>query len=165
MDRFWSKVNKSGECWTWTASSFKDGYGKFWLRGRNRYANRVSWELAYGVDPGGMMVCHSCDNPPCVRPEHLFLGTQKDNRRDAVAKGRTAKGARHGSRTKPHTVPRGERNGNAKLTYEIADAIREEYASGDISQWDLARRYGVAQTAISSVINRKTWNRKEFAHA
>lgn len=97
-DRFWPKVNKSGptiraelgSCWVWTASRDRSGYGKFG-RGRLRgwtKASRVSWELAHGAIPNGLWVLHRCDNPPCVNPGHLFLGTARDNNRDTAAKGR-----------------------------------------------------------------------------
>lgn len=94
-DRFWAKVDKSGDCWVWTASVFRErlGYGKFQTgsnRGESRvaYAHRVSWELHFGPIPNGLFVCHHCDNPPCVRPDHLFLGTAADNVRDMDRKGR-----------------------------------------------------------------------------
>lgn len=87
----WVSVDKSGDCWVWTKST-RYGYGMFARRenGKTKHylAHRVSWELANGPIPEGLQVLHHCDNPPCVRPDHLFLGTQFDNMQDAAAKGR-----------------------------------------------------------------------------
>jgi len=94
-DRFWSHVDTSGECWVWTAAraSKRGGYGRFGIENQQtEYAHRVSWRLAYGPIPTGLWVLHHCDNPPCVRPSHLFLGTQVENMADMTIKGR------HGSK-------------------------------------------------------------------
>ena len=85
--RFWNRVVKGPACWTWTGST--DGrYGEVWFRGRKQKAHRIAWELEAGPIPDGLDVCHTCDNPSCVRPGHLFLGTARDNARDAQRKGR-----------------------------------------------------------------------------
>jgi hypothetical protein len=76
--RLWSKVDKSGECWLWTGS-LAAGYGQIQYKGKMTRVHRVSWQLEYGEIPKGKVVCHSCDNPLCVRPAHLWLGTQLDN--------------------------------------------------------------------------------------
>lgn len=93
MKRFFDKVNKTESCWIWTASlRGKAGYGAYKLNGKTINAHRVSYELHNGLIPEGMYVCHTCDNRKCVNPNHLFLGTAKDNYQDAVNKARIIKG-------------------------------------------------------------------------
>ncbi len=89
-DRFWSSVEKSDRCWNWKKSKDKDGYGKFSVHGIARRAHRALWEMLFGSVPDKLQVCHHCDNPSCIRPDHLFVGTQSDNMRDCVSKGRHA---------------------------------------------------------------------------
>lgn len=93
---FWSMVAKSDGCWVWTGTRWSTGYGR--LVG-GRAAHRVAWELTNGPIPRGLLVCHHCDNPPCCRPDHLFLGTSKDNAMDASAKGRLLTGKSHPANT------------------------------------------------------------------
>ena len=90
VDRFWSYVDSSKECWTWTAYKNKDKYGVFAIDRIPHYAHRVSWMIHNGEIPDGLCVLHKCDNPPCVRPDHLFLGTRKDNNVDKSLKGRAS---------------------------------------------------------------------------
>ncbi len=145
VERFWSKVDKSAGpngCWLWIASCDPDGYGRFYHLGGLRRAPRVSWALTNGSIPKGLCVLHHCDNPPCVNPTHLFLGTNADNTRDAARKGR---------------MHPGESNGSHKLTKEEVLEIREEYAYGDMTQRELADAYGVSQPQISVIVNRKRW--------
>jgi hypothetical protein len=134
--RFWAKVDKSGECWIWTACHFlRDGrptYGMFSFGGRLRPASRVAWELVHGQIPQGLMVRHSCDNRGCVRPEHLSLGTHQDNMNDMVSRGRAA---------------RGQENVNGRFTADQVRGIRRRVANGERTT-DLAREYGVSQGAI-----------------
>lgn len=95
-DRFWEKVERSPDpdgCWVWTAATTRIGYGVFAVsrKRKNVRAHRFAWELTHGPIPDGLCVCHACDNPPCVRPDHLWLGTSEDNTADRHRKGRTAK--------------------------------------------------------------------------
>jgi len=87
-ERFWSKISKTESCWSWTGTIMKHGYGMLSIGGKFRLAHRYSWELFNGHIPDGLYALHHCDNPLCVRPDHLFIGTQKDNIMDMMAKGR-----------------------------------------------------------------------------
>lgn len=100
-ERFWSKVKRGADddCWEWQASRDRAGYGWFGFRGRVHKSHRVSWMLANGDIPAGLFVMHACDNPPCVNPSHLSLGTASANAADRNKKGRTARGDRHGRRS------------------------------------------------------------------
>lgn len=143
-ERFWSHVDKSNAdgCWLWTAATHTYGYGRLFANGVVTEAHRVSYELNVGPIPDGMHVCHRCDNPPCVRPEHLFLGTNTENRRDSVRKNRHAHGVKQGG---------------TKLTDEIACTIRKRFASGETNKSALAREYGVTSSCIHDVLTSKTW--------
>lgn len=145
QERFWSKVRKSGDCWFWEASRDKEGYGNFWFRGRVQKAHRVVWMLTHGEIPDGMFVCHHCDNPSCVNPFHLFLGTAKDNMQDASLKGR--------ART---ADKRGERNQMVKLTVGDVHEIRRLHAAG-MSRRELAKRFPVGVRCIGNVVTRTSW--------
>ena len=141
--RFWSKVDTSGECWLWKAYKNPQGYGSFkLLNGKAIRAHRFAYEWNGGIIPNGQHVCHQCDNPSCVRPNHLFLGTNYDNVCDRVAKGRQS---------------RGERVWTAKLTERDVQCIREEYANGKINQTRLAESYGVGSDQISRIVNGIHW--------
>lgn len=153
-DLFWKKVNKTDGCWEWTAGLTGEGYGKFSLTlprpvgltskqktpQRVYVASRYSWEITNGPIPDGLFVCHKCDNPKCVRPDHLFLGDQKDNRVDAANKKRTAWG---------------ERSGRAKLNNAQVREIRE--LSGTVSLTNIAKRYDVSIGAISGIVSGRNW--------
>ena len=147
MERFWSKVNikSSNECWEWTAGKNRvGGYGRFRLDGKRVGAHRLSWKLHNGTIPAGMCVLHTCDNPSCVNPTHLFLGTHQDNMDDMYAKGRGLKASIGG-----------EEHGNAKLTWDIVREIREAYP--EQSQYQLAAKYNVCRSNIGFIVNNKRW--------
>lgn len=159
--RLWRYVDKSGpvpahcpelgSCWLWTGTKDSYGYGYFQVAPRTpRKASRVSWELANGPIEGGLWVLHKCDNPPCVRPDHLFLGTAQDNTDDMIRKGRRRSGG-------PLVPLRGRKNGMARLTSEQVLEIRSLYAERAATQEALAARYGIDQTTVSSVVRRKNW--------
>ena len=152
-ERFWPKVEKTEGCWLWRASRNRAGYGYFgdWSHRRTRAAHRVSWELAHGPIPPGLLVCHTCDNPPCVRPDHLFLGTHTDNLHDSMAKGRKY-GPAHTAR-----LPRGTQHYKARFTDEDIRAIRDAYGRPGVTFERLARQYGVTGTTIHYIIKRHTW--------
>lgn len=156
-DRFWAKVAKSDGCWEWTAA-LRNGYGVISAGGHSGpalYAHRASWVLHFGPIPSGMHVLHHCDNPRCVRPGHLFLGTQRDNLVDMREKGRgRVPTARSGSAH--HWFgrdDRGERNPHARLTEDDVRAIR---SSGD-GPTELSRRYGVSRAHIYAIRCGRAW--------
>lgn len=143
MRRFWSKVKKAGpdECWEWQAGR-TNGYGIFWMNGKSRRASRVSYEMEIGPIPKGLSVCHTCDNPPCVNPAHLFLGTTADNLADRDLKGRGAD-------------RRGSSHHLNKLTEDDVENIRANRMN--LSGRELARLFGVSPASISNIIKRKSW--------
>ena len=149
--RFWQKVDKSGECWLFTGAKLIGGYGHFKLHGTYPSAHRFSYTLFYGAIPPGLHVLHQCDNPPCVRPQHLFLGTDLDNQQDSRRKGR----ARPLSAATPRLY--GENHPQAKLTFANVRAMRALAASQPIRIDKIAEKYGVSPSAISQVIHNKTW--------
>lgn len=164
--RFWAKVEKSEGCWLWQAAKDRDGYGWFKVSGRQVYAHRVAYEMQAGEPAGQFQVCHACDTPSCVNPAHLFVGTQAVNSADMVAKGRQAKGDRHGARTHPERVPRGEHNkGGGKLTATQVREIRRAYAAREANQVTLAARFGVTQGLVSAIVRGAVWQHVKEATA
>jgi hypothetical protein len=176
-ERFWDKVDTSGDCWLWTGATTNFGYGRITARrGVLRQATHLAWEWASGsAVPAGWHPLHTCDVPQCVRNDdagwyevrgvmrrrhgHLFLGTQADNIHDCLDKGR------HGSLLYPSRtrgersiaarypgIFRGARNGRAKLTPSMVEEIRDRYRQGGVSQERLAGEFGIGQTTISRVI-------------
>lgn len=144
--RFWSNVHKTDGCWIWTAGRFtlRDGtktYGCVTVDGKSKYAHRVAWELTNGPVPDGFNVLHSCDNPPCCRPDHLFLGTHDDNMKDKASK---------------HRAPRA----NAKLTEDDVAAIRAAAVDRRYG-WvpKIAKQYGVSTHTVYAIVYGQTWPR------
>lgn len=152
--RFWPKVDKRGpdECWPWTAGTDQHGYGKL-SAGRGvrlmRKAHRISWEIANGT-PGKLHVLHRCDNPNCVNPAHLRLGTHAENIAEMDARGRRG----------GNGLPFGEDHGNAKLSEDDVREIRR-LSAGGMSQRALARRFGVSRCPIRRVVRNEGWTHVE----
>lgn len=144
-ERFWRRVNKTETCWLWTGTTSRGGYGMINFGEKIRTAHRVSWEIANGPIPKGdgyhgTCVLHRCDNPPCVNPDHLFLGTVADNNRDREQKDRG-------------NQPKGKANGWAKLTEDQVLDIRD----GGGTTKEAGERHGVAQAHVSKIRLRKVW--------
>lgn len=138
--RFWSKVARGlpTECWWWHGWVDSNGYARFDVAGKSYKASRIAHFLLNGVDLGGRLACHECDEPECVNPFHVWAGTNADNCRDMALKGRAT---------------RGERNPQAKLTQEKANTIRSSTKSGR----ELAAEHGVSEATISMIRNGKIW--------
>lgn len=198
LARFWAKVDRDGSvihpdlgpCWPSSSAPTKAGYARYGLNYALIYAHHISWEIHFGPIPDGLKVLHHCDNPPCVRPDHLFVGTQADNMRDMRAKARhshgeahraimrekAARGDRNGSRThperligrkmkpftiRPDLIRRGEASGHVTLTEAIVREMRRAWDAGEATQAQLAARYNVTQTNISLIVRRKSWQHVE----
>lgn len=161
--RFWAYINKTpgqgpkGDCWEWQRGRRHFGHGGFWLKGHTFQAHRIAFSLCLGYDPTSLCVCHSCDNPPCCNPAHLFLDTLAGNVEDMTRKGRAASGDKNGARLHPTTRARGSKNGNSKLSEQQVRQIRITYAKGHISQRDLAARYRVARSLVTAIISGVIW--------
>jgi hypothetical protein len=141
---FWNNVDKqSNNCWQWQGSRDNDGYGRFQLDGIKWKCHRLSYTWAKGAIPKGLCVCHTCDNPTCVNPNHLWLGSPKDNNQDRSRKGRTA----------IHDKAIGESSGASILTEQDVLSIRTSNLSGQ----DLAKKYSVSDATIYSILHHKTW--------
>jgi hypothetical protein len=154
-ERFWARVAKTdGDgCWEWQGSRNRAGYGRFGFR--QTPTHRLAWELTNGPISDGLFVCHRCDNPPCVRPDHLFLGTHADNMNDMDAKGRRRRGEKHHGWGKPGPG-RGENNRHAKLTPAQVEEIRQRYAAG-AKRLDLASEYGLHRSTILKIGTGISW--------
>jgi hypothetical protein len=137
---FWARVSKGDPegCWLWTGQTDQRGYGLVTVSGKRFRAHRLAWELANGSSPGDMFVCHACDNPPCVNPAHLWLGTCRDNNHDMIAKGR-------------HRAGRAETQ--ARLTEEIVRQIKSSPERTTI----IAERFGLRHSTVSAIRRGQNW--------
>lgn len=141
-ERFFKYVKKTDTCWEWVGSKCKNGYGRLNVKGIPVLASRISFQVHFGSIPPGMNVCHKCDYPACVNPDHLFLGTQQDNVDDMKAKGRER-----------HRCLSGEQHAMSKLTEDDVRAIRASNETGP----ELSRRFNISTSVIYDIRNRKLW--------
>lgn len=139
---FWAKVDKSGgadACWLWTAYRCRKTYGRFNWNGYQQNDHRVAYQILFGDIPEGLIVCHRCDNPPCVNPAHLFLGTPLENMLDKIAKDRC-------------NLPSGLQHWKGKLSDAQIAEIRRRAASGKVKQRNLAKEFGVSPQRINDIV-------------
>jgi hypothetical protein len=148
---FWSEVTATG-CREWRGSDDgREGYGKITIANRSYYAHRVSWENASGeVIPPGMVLRHTCDNPPCIEPTHLVVGTQAENVGDQIARHRMVR-------------MRGASHALSKLTAEQAGEIRDRFNRGGTTKAQLAREYGLSATGVWRVITGRSYSKEQAA--
>lgn len=158
-ERFWEKVKKTDTCWIWTGSKRNKGYGAFsytvggrLIQGR---AHRYSYELHKGAIRPGYFVLHKCDNPACVNPDHLFLGTNEDNIRDMLKKGRHIAGGTHCG--DEGDWKRGTKHHAAKLTEEDVRELRRLHATGEWSYSQLGKRFQIGPSAAYKIVKRLLW--------
>ena len=146
-ERFWEKVVilDKESCWEWQKLSRQpEGYGSFYDGDKTIGAHRYSWTIHFGKIPEGLYVCHHCDNPPCVNPSHLFLGSSDDNNKDMAKKGRCAHGEHHGVST---------------LTSEQVLRLRHQYNHTNITQLELSKIYHISQSTVSNIVRGETWGK------
>jgi hypothetical protein len=141
--RFWSKVKKTSGCWIWTGATNSCGYGDIWATTRLERAHRVSWFFAHGPIPEGKLVLHKCDNPPCVNPDHLFLGTHRDNTQDMFKKNRANK-------------VRGEGHPLTFFTEDQVIELRRRYGAGEDIKL-LAKEFNTTRDSIYPAVSGRTW--------
>ena len=139
-ERFLKYVEKTDTCWIWIGCK-SAGYGAFRVNRKNIRAHRFSYELYKGKIPSKLLVCHSCDNPICVNPSHLWLGTNLDNQKDCIKKGRR----------------NSENNRSAKLSWNDVHKIRRLYADKKYNGVELSRMFGLTHSKIYALLNFKTW--------
>ena len=158
IERFnkYIQKGKQDECILWTGGRFYNGYGQFRLGKKKIKAHRFSFVIHKGPIPEGMLVCHRCDNPICVNPDHLWLGTSKQNSEDRDKKGRMGD---CGACCKKTTgMFKGVKNPAAKITQADADSIRKKYTTGKYTYRKLAKIFYLSSASIANVIKERTWN-------
>lgn len=143
LEKF-TKINPDTECWIWAGSKNKKGYGQIHFEGKTRIAHRVSYEINIGGIPKNILVCHSCDNPSCINPSHLFLGTNLDNSNDKFSKGRGR-------------ALIGQENGNSKLSTDEVIKIKSMLKNNE-SSYSIARKFNVKGETVLSIKNKLTWS-------
>ena len=146
LERFMDKVcpEPNSGCWLWTAGIFPKGYGNFHYKGKGNQASRISYELFTGQIPDGLLVCHRCDTPACVNPQHLFLGTAQDNAVDMVRKGRANRAT-------------GRKHGRPKRKLTEANVFSIRALAKTETQTSLAKKFGVSVATICRAINGQSW--------
>lgn len=145
LERFWSKIDKENnpnDCWEWMACKNRKGYGDFGINGITYQAHRLSFLIHNGGSVDGMLVCHKCDNPSCVNPDHLWVGTTQENTLDMLKKGRSLKGEYHPI---------------SKLTEEIVLRIRLLYQGGGHSHSTLSQMFAIHSRTVGNIVNRERW--------
>lgn len=160
--RFWPRVVKTENCWLWQAPPSTKKYAQVTYKGRYEGVHRVSYRLHFGEFDETLLVCHHCDTPLCVRPDHLFLGTYQENADDMVRKGRSTMGARNGSISKPECLKRGTENPNHKLTDWDVRVIRKLGRAG-VSHREIGRAFGVAPSTVDRILLNLSWKLPEGA--
>jgi len=149
IQRFWSYVTKTRDCWNWNGGLFSNGYGQFRVGTKKVKAHRFSWIINGGFLPDKYILLHKCDNSRCVRPDHLFLGTHRDNSFDRDRKGRAAR-----NNLKPQ---KGEKNGAAKIDEATVKSIRHIREVYGFSFRTLALAFSISQSQIANIIHRRVW--------
>lgn len=152
--KFWASVRKTNGCWIWTRTTCHFGYGSFYpFKQSHVRAHRYAYELAHGPIPDGLWVLHKCDNPPCVRPDHLYLGNAADNASDRVNRGRGTSG----SQCWPKHRKRGEELPASKVTEDIVRRIRAEHNPPLVTNQGLATRYGISKEQVWKIRKGRCW--------